>query len=549
MLQMKIIPSTEKCFLDESIADKPALSHISMLQNERMSFQVVMTDDDPNVTAHSFDLQIDSPLCDRLSIFRVEQVPVKLPIYHGNSDPNYLRKTPGLYPDLLLPLHAAPKCWFCGCELHSLFISLFDLNGIAPGKYAIRIYAEREHTVLCEATLCVEVIGAMLPKSDLIYTCWFHSDCLAQYYRVPVFSEEYWRIVRNFVVAAVNDGQNMLLTPVFTPPLDTGIGHERLTVQLVDVTVTLEGEYRFGFEQFDRFIRLSLEEGIEFFEISHLFTQWGCAHAPKIMANTPEGYRRIWGWETDANGTAYQSFLRAFLKAFLAHAQSLGIEKRLWFHISDEPSVEHLDAYLSAKNSIADILEGYPIIDALSGFDFYQTKAVHTPIPAIDHMEPFVQAGVPNLWTYYCCGQNNEVSNRLLAMPGYRTRILGVQLFKYRIVGFLQWGFNFYNCAGSYYPVDPYVDTSADYFVPAGDAFVVYPAPDGTAYPTLHGQQFFEALQDLRALRLCAEKIGFQQTLDLIEANAITFKSYPQNQAYILEYREKINRAIAAAIK
>ena len=38
----------------------------------------------------------------------------------------------------------------------------------------------------------------------------------------------------------------MLLTPVFTPPLDTAVGGERRTVQLVDVKA--EGnQYTFGF--------------------------------------------------------------------------------------------------------------------------------------------------------------------------------------------------------------------------------------------------------------------------------------------------------------
>ena len=42
----------------------------------------------------------------------------------------------------------------------------------------------------------------------------------------------------------------MLLTPVFTPPLDTAIGGERRTVQLVDVHVTENG-YTFGFDKFE----------------------------------------------------------------------------------------------------------------------------------------------------------------------------------------------------------------------------------------------------------------------------------------------------------
>ncbi|MFQ9394338.1 MAG: glycoside hydrolase domain-containing protein [Lachnospiraceae bacterium] len=88
------------------------------------------------------------------------------------------------------------------------------------------------------------------------HTEWFHSDCLANYYGEEVFSEEYWRIVENFVKTAVKHRYNMLLTPIFTPPLDTAVGGERRTVQLVDVTVQADGSYAFGFEKLDRWVEM-----------------------------------------------------------------------------------------------------------------------------------------------------------------------------------------------------------------------------------------------------------------------------------------------------
>ncbi len=550
MIQLKILPSIEKCFADEQIENKKALTRISMLKNERLSFQLAFTNSDARARAQIYELLIDSPLKDSLTLHRVEQVPVKIPCYPDCDDPDYLRKQPGLYPDLMIPFSAQPRLYIAGGALRTLMITVHDPSGIQPGIYPVTLGIKcGEETA--SVTLTIEVIGAMLPKSDLIYTCWFHSDCLAQYYRVDVFSEEYWRIVRNFIRAAVSDGQNMLLTPVFTPPLDTAVGKERLTVQLVDVEVKEEGGYAFGFDRFDRFVGIALEEGIEYIEISHLYTQWGCANAPKIMAQTKDGYRKIFGWETDAHAEEYKTFLAAFLPALIDHAKQLGIAQRLWFHISDEPNLAHLEAYLDARQTVSALIGDSPCMDALSNFEFYRTGSVPTPIPATNQIEPFYEAGIKGLWTYYCCSQGNEVSNRFLAMPGYRTRILGIQLFKYQIAGFLHWGFNFYNSHLSGYPIDPYAETSGDDFFPSGDGFVVYPAPDGTAYPTLHGRAFAEGLQDLRALRLCAERIGFARTLALVEEEAempITFKEYPRSNDYILSLREKINCAIKESL-
>ena len=329
MPTMRILPASEKCFADESIESKELLSSISMLRNEPLSFQLATILHDPRTTSRTASLRIDSPLSPYLRIWRIEQVPVKLAAYADNTDPDYLRKEPGLYPDLMIPYEQRPKLLFCSRELRSYYVTVHCAEGLKAGVYPITMQALDGEELLCSATLEVEVIDAMLPERDLIYTCWFHSDCLASYYRCEVFSEEYWRIVGNFIEAAVEDGQNMLLTPVFTPPLDTAVGHERLTVQLVDVTVEQDGSYTFGFDRFDRWVDLALSKGIRYIEISHLYTQWGCAHAPKIIAATPEGERRIWGWDTDAHGLPYQTFLRAFLKVLLVHASELGISDRL----------------------------------------------------------------------------------------------------------------------------------------------------------------------------------------------------------------------------
>ena len=130
--------------------------------------------------------------------------------------------------------------------------------------------------------------------------------------------------------------------------------------------------------------------------------------------------------------------------------------------------------------------------------------------------------------------------------------MLGTQLFKYDIVGFLQWGFNFYNCKLSRYPINPFADTCAEFSFPGGDSFAVYPGRGGRPYRSLHGVLFTEALTDLRAFKLCASLIGKEETLRLIEEDAeapITFFDYPISTDYTVSMRVKINRAIESAIK
>lgn len=58
-------------------------------------------------------------------------------------------------------------------------------------------------------------------------------------------------------------------------------------------------------------------------------------------------------------------------------------------------------------------------------------------------------------------------------------RILGVQLYKYDIKGFLQWAFNFYYTVLSKKLANPFQTADAYGQIPAGSAYMVYPGEDG----------------------------------------------------------------------
>ena len=58
-----------------------------------------------------------------------------------------------------------------------------------------------------------------------------------------------------------------------------------------------------------RWIDLCKSCGIEYFEMSHLFSQWGARYAPKVMAMVDGKEERIFGWHTPAVGE-YTVFLK-----------------------------------------------------------------------------------------------------------------------------------------------------------------------------------------------------------------------------------------------
>ena len=120
-------------------------------------------------------------------------------------------------------------------EWQSLWVDVCPREKQEPGRYVIAFCLAEEGGSDAECRAEVRVIGGELPPLPILHTEWFHCDGIVDYYGVEAFSGEFWRIFRNFVRVYVKRGGNMMYVPVLTPPLDTEVGLERTTIQLVRV--------------------------------------------------------------------------------------------------------------------------------------------------------------------------------------------------------------------------------------------------------------------------------------------------------------------------
>ncbi len=537
MLQIITLSSLSKVFSDEQPKNE-SFSSFTMLKNERASFQVAVCSD----TDTTLNFKTEGWNSSSISAYFVEEIQSDFPAYK-DSDDYFLRKEPGKYPDLLKPINE--RLELKGGEWQSIWFEL-ESTDVSVGNHEIVFSASAEGGEEVSSKISVEVIDVQLPNSSLICTLWFHCDCLATYYNVEVFSEEHWVIIENYIKNAARHGINFILTPLFTPPLDTAVGGERPTVQLVDVEKTGK-TYKFGFDKLKRWVDMCDRCGIKYFEMSHLYTQWGAKHAPKIIATVDGQEKKLFGWDTRAGGRKYNEFLSQFAAALVKFIDENGLKERCYFHVSDEPNLTHYFTYKKRSKVIASLFPGFKVIDALSDIKFYKKGVVKYPIPSNDHAEEFVDK-VKEFWTYYCCAQNKDyVSNRFFAMPSARNRVLGIQLYKYDTVGFLQWGYNFWYSRYSKRAINPYEVTDAGKEFPSGDAFVVYPGDNGVPLNSLRLKVFYDAVQDFNAMKLLESKIGREEVVKIIEKEAgypITFKSYPHGNDFVLKTREAINKAI-----
>ncbi len=543
--------SLEKVFADAvPRAMDPAIPVVAY-RGQRVSFQVAVlppTMEDPAaVPAVHIDVTSSSPL--GIEVHAVELVPNDLPAPEG-ADDGYLRTAPGLFPDLLRPLHGDPLAMAAG-QWRTAWVDLIVADDSPAGNVTVDVVLRLDITHEVVGTQCVAltVVGAALPELSIINTHWFHCDGLAQYYGHEVFSEPHWQSVDNFMASAAAMRVNSVLTPVWTPPLDTAHGGLRLPTQLVAIRDTGKDEYSFDFSLLGRWLELCRKHGMRAIEVAHLFTQWGAEATPAIYVDTDAGQERRFGWDVPATDPRYRTLLQQLLpqlRDFLD--EHWGLENVI-FHISDEPQTANLATYSAAKDVVQDLLQGCTVVDAIGEFSLYEQGVVSIPVVATDHAQPFLDAGVEPLWLYYCVGQVRDVANRFMALPSSRNRVLGTQLWLAGAHGFLHWGFNFYNTVRSVRPTDPFRDTTAGGGFFGGDTFMVYPGPGGQPLESIRHRVFTEAMDDHRAMQLLASLANPDAVREIVDPEgSMTLTSYPGDPDHYRRVALHLANAISARV-
>jgi hypothetical protein len=509
------ISSLKKVRTQRDIAGNMATSK-AMLRGEKFCWQYAIETDD----SLEIQISINSPFAEKIRLYSVKNIYMDFPIYVQSTDDDLITRKPGMMPDLLVPLEKQNGYVKLAESVSCIWVELNVPGDFPPGKYPVTLIFHAQSTYSkekldTEQTMYIEVIDAKIPAQKTIFTQWFYADCIADAHNVEVYSEKHWELIEKYMALAARLGINMLLTPIITPPLDTKVGTCRPNTQLVRITA--EGDkYSFDFSLLKRWISLCRKCGIKYYEMAHLYSQWGLKYAPNIYVWENGILKHKFGWHVTANDKSYTEFLQQFIPALVKFLKQENIANQCYFHISDEPNNEQLQAYRDAYDVVKPLIGELKCFDALSDIEFFNEGLITCPVTATNHIEPFLDKNKGEQWAYYCSAQYEKVGNRFLCMPSYRNRILGIQLYKYGIKGFLQWGYNFYYSQLSLYPINPYVTSSAEMALPSGDAFSVYPG-DNEPYPSLRTLIFSEALQDIELCRLLESYMERKRSLSLLK--------------------------------
>lgn len=536
------------------------------LQGERFSLQLFYRSD--SLQNRKMKVEVHSELTEFIRVRRVESVPVSF-LGFEKPDNDVVAKSACMIPDRLRELEGG----YAKIVIHqnrSLWLTVDIPRNIKAGKYTIALHLtvfsdpyENPGIPIAEAScgnaehfetkkFCLEILPVALLPQRLKNTQWFHCDCLADYYHVPIFSEAHWKILASYMKNAATHGMNMILTPLFTPPLNTAFGKERPTVQLVGVRLK-NGIYSYDFSRLERWIETAQSCGIQFFEFSHLFTQWGAEYPPKIVANKNGKMKKIFGWHIRSDSPEYTDFLSSFLPALKRFVEDKKLSEKVYFHCSDEPSVKHEKAYRRALGQMEKHLSGLKIFDALSTDKFHSPDFVSIPVPLETMLEKFIRTSVKERWTYYCCAPARKYPNRFIHMTSSRNKVMGLLMYYYELIGILHWGYNFYYTALSETKIDSYSCNTCDEVYPPGDPFLVYPDQNGKPEDSIRHEVFFEAVQDQRIFELLESFVPRKKVIELLlswcHTSKLSMTCYPHGEKKMLEIRRKLYQYLKRYLK
>ena len=541
MIKTKLISCLEKPFADESFDKYPEYKRMTALAGEKVSFQLLYTYelDEENRGFVIYKYGISGELAPYATVRQVKNIGVQKPIGLKYDD-NYLRTTPGLYPDVLVPFENNGKFGASINVLNSFWIDIelpTDCSALSGERtLTLTVARDSSNEVFGEHTFTLDVIAHPLAEEKTLYTQWVDVGSPANYYNVPLWSEKHWEVLENFLTTALKNGMNVLFTPAFT--------------QLINITKSGDS-FRFNFKKFDRWLAMANRLGFKCLEMPHLFSSGDAAYSADIVYREGGEVKHTVG-KYKATDPEYTKIARATLKALIAHMKKVDDDKRLVFHLADEPALKNIEKFRAARASVIDIIGDYQILDAIFDIEYWREGLVSSPVPITDRIAPFLEEDVPNLWTYYCTGPQTKVSNRFIAQSAACTRSIGMQLYKYNITGLLHWALCYFGAGDSGGYVEPYIELSGGNWVPAGDTFSIYPAKDGAAYESMRLCYLRDAFQDIRAMQEAEKYYSHAEVVAAIEEELgcpVEFYNCAKSAETMQNIRERINGMIRRATK
>ena len=405
-----------------------------------------------------------------------------------------------------------------GKRARSVWVELQIPEDTVPGEYTchVSLYAGSMFTAetrLTEAAVQITVADCLLPvpaEHRFHLDLWQHLSNIARKHETPLWSDEHFAVLENYVRSLGELGQKAVTLVVSQVPWAGQGCHDEYRMaanlyeySIIPVTKTAEG-FTYDYVPMQRYIDLCAKYGIDreisIFGLANIWAGEGFGalaedYPDKIKIRYLDKADGCYKYMTTA--AEIDDYIRSLEQYFLTTGQIDRV--RL---VADEPgdiaayrkSIEHLHAVAPVFRCKAALNHASFIGEFGKEVDDY-VPSLGTLAQEYDIIRDYQDSleGKRFLW-YVCCGP--EYPNTFLRSRLTESYFIGILTSYVQLDGFLRWNYTVWND-------DPRADIRYGNWY-AGDTNFVYPAANGAPLLTLRykalkrGIQFYELLEQLR---------------------------------------------------
>lgn len=475
-LSLELVDPLVKVFSGDMPVSRPYVAEAA--RGEVATWQVVLRSDQA-VTGLSATAGSLAGL-GRPRIRAIGMVPVDKSIPDPPKD--RIGTVPGLFPDPLLT--TLPDHLGAGA-LQAYWVDLLIPRSAKPGDYTTDFKVTANGSAAQTVTLKLHVFPVWVGKSRLWVTNWYSPPPGDPRSNDPKF----WKQLEVY-------GRNMA-------------AHRQNMAYVSPISYTdLREDGTFDFSVFNRWVETMKRAGvIGRIEGGHLGGRKGGAwEALFEMTILERKDGKTISRSVDPTSPEADAFYAKFFPALVADLKAhhwLGIYSQ---HLADEPIPTNVGSYEAMRALARKYAPELKIIEATHTSNL--AGAIEVWVPQFNYWAesyPFYrerQKLGEEVWYYTCVYPQGEYANRFMELPLVETRLLHWLNFRYGATGYLHWGWNHWAMVSP----SPFEKTTYQQpggsFLPAGDCFIVYPAPDGGVLDSIRWETMRDGIADYELLSM-----------------------------------------------
>jgi len=382
-----------------------------------------------------------------------------------------------------------------------------------PGVYSGKVTINFADDVL-EVPVELKIYNVQVPKlcdSEFHMVNWIYYDKLAKQHNVEPYSEEYGRILYEYLKNQLDMRNDYLMIPSGVPVRDAD-------GKVVD----------FDFANAEYVGKLAIFMGFKYVMGGFVarFVNW----------DDPDNFLL---WDREVGCTTIEGFrqLKIYFKRAWECVVRNGWENHYYQCLVDEPQFPNSLAYRALSGICRQNMPGVKINDPVETTDIAGALEVWAVKQAVyeKHIENFrkLQSYGEEMWLYTCGFPAGATMNRIADLPLTVSRMPMWLCYKYNCPGFLHWGYHAHDEGTA-----EICTRAGGRRYPAGNAHVVYTG-DGRPWYSVRGHSQRTGACDWELFNILGKR-DRDKAVELIEKCCRTFDDYDGSAQLFDEVRREL---------